>query len=183
MRHRRHGVKREHSVIDGFGPVYERLARLPGVEGVIPGRIANNPTHHPGLVLKVETPTGFKLLAKTTTSIQEVFLITRDGAREQVRASLGGLLARPAPARSAPAARTRRPPAAGRTRRNPGVLPAGPRHREPIRYSAPWGVPGTPVGHGVDAQTRRRLLWLRLRRVRWRRRFGAVLRRAPRRGA
>jgi hypothetical protein len=191
MRHRRRGVKREHSVIGDFAAVFERLARQSGVQGVIPGRIAANPTRHPGLVLKAETATGFKLFAKTTTGIQEVFLIVRDGRREAVLSELAPFLARPAAGRpapdpdrdDAPGARRRRKPTRGRRGagwRNPGVLPAAPWRSELVRYTADWRPTASPLGEGLDEPTRRRLLLLRLRRSRWRRRFGVPLRRAPR---
>lgn len=190
MRHRRRGVKREHSVLEAFRPVYERVAALEGVEGVIPGRIAANPTHHPGLVLKGATRTGFKLLAKTTTSIQEVFVIARHGQVEAVRARLAAVLTRPAgdrpatPPREDRARRPARPPGPRRPGagwRNPGIIPVGPTDREPLRFTADWLPAGSRVGERAGEATRRRLLWLRLRRARWRRRFGAALRRAPRR--
>lgn len=200
MKHRRRGVKREHSVIGDFAAVYEQLARLPGVAGVIPGRIASNPTHHPGLVLKVETPTGFKLFAKTTTSIQEVFVITRQDQREAALEALAGVLTRrpraqsrggpepgqagQRPRRGRPAAALRRP---GRVPwRNPGILPAAPWRQQLVRYAADgrghggWESAGATVAEGLrDAATRWRLLVLRLRRARWRRRFGAARRRVP----
>lgn len=200
MKYRRRGVKREHSVIAGFGPVYERLARLPGVAGVIPGRIANNPTHHPGLVLKVETATGFKLFAKTTTSIQEVFVIIRQGQKGTVLGGLGALLTRhhratapPQPGSGPADKRPHRPQPSiqkhpGRVPwRNPGVLPAAPWRQQLVRYTTDgrghggWESAGSTVGEGLrHGATRWRLLVLRLRRARWRRRFGAPARRAPR---
>jgi hypothetical protein len=194
MKYRRRGVKREHSVIEGFAAVFERLAALPGVAGVIPGRIAQNPTRHPGLVLKGETTTGFKLLAKTRTSVQEVFVVARAGARTQVLEGLSPLLARPSstgpsrtggdtagPHRRTPEVSAPRRPPVRKAWRNPGVLPAGPSGRPPVRASTgPAGWPGTlQVGQGVDAATRRRLLWLRLRRARWRRKFGVPRRTVP----
>gem|GEM_PF-4643234 len=198
MKYRRHGVKREHSVIGDFAPVFERLARLAGVAGVIPGRIANNPTRHPGLVLKGETPTGFKLLAKTTTSIQEVFVMARSGARAAALDGLRGMVTRPIETRR-PEREPRRRPAGGGGRtarpwRNPGVLPEGRGQGDPRRYCVDergrgvparglegWRPASASVGESVrDGPTRRRLLVLRLRRARWRRRFGVPSRGVPR---
>lgn len=192
MKYRRRGVKREHAVIGEFAAVFERLARLPGVSGVIPGRIASNPTQHPGLVLKGETATGYKLLAKTTTSIQEVFVTTRAGERAQALEALRAMVTRPsAPAPSRPAAAGRRAgqrQTGSRPWRNPGVLPEGRRSGEPLRYTAAapdprsWRDTPTRLGDALGTgPLRRRLLVLRLRRARWRHRFGAPLRRAPRR--
>ena len=197
VKHRRQGVKREHSVIGDFAAVYERLARLPGVAGVIPGRIANNPTHHPGLVLKTETATGFKLLAKTTTSIQEVFVMAEGGRRETALAGIGGMVTRPTAPRPVP---PRKQPPSGAERgvgrrpwRNPGVLPEGRRNGPLVGYSLdgvgrarggrtrPGSAPGgASIGDSVrSAALRRRLLVLRLRRSRWRRRFGVPRRLVP----
>lgn len=181
MKFRRRGVKREHSVLDAFADLYERLAALTGVAGVIPGRIAHNPTRHPGLVLKHETPTGYKLLAKTRTSVQEVFVVVRAGCQAQVRAALAEfVLARP-PQPPPPPATARRPHPPERTPpwRNPGVLPEGPRGRPPIRYEAVGPRAKPRPGNPQDPVLRRRLWLLRLRRARWRRRFGVPRRCVP----
>ena len=181
MKHRRNGVKREHSILPGFGPLFERLARLPGVGAVIPGRIARNPTHHPGLVLTGETHTGFKLLAKSTSSVQEVFVVTAGDGRTGVRAALQPLLTAPdATAHRPPATRQRRrrrppsPPAAHTPDRVPGARGGG--SGRSVR-----AAPARLADQLADPALRRRLLALRLRSVRWRRRFGNPLRRAPRR--
>lgn len=162
MKFRRQGVKREHSVLAGFAAHFERVARIPGVDGVIPGRIARNPTHHTGLVLTAETQTGFKLLAKSTSGVQEVFIVCGQGTRAAVRAALQPLLA--APTRSAPerprAARPVRRPRASRSIASP---PPGSR-------KAPAGPP--QLGAHLRGPLRQRLLALRLRGARWRHRFG-----------
>lgn len=173
MKFRRQGVKREHSVITGYAPLFERLARIPGVDGIIPGRIAHNPTHHPGLVLKAETQTGFKLLAKTTSSVQEVFLIAGQSARPAVRVALQPLLARPAQAA----------PERGRPPKARGAVP--PRTAAPSRPPLPEGSRPAPrhrpnVGEQLTGPVRRRLLVLRLKGARWRRRFGNRARRVRR---
>ncbi len=178
MKHRRNGVKREHSILPGFGPLFERLARLPGVGAVIPGRIARNPTHHPGLVLSGETHTGFKLLAKSTSSVQEVFLVAAGDGRAGVRGALQPLL-------TAPDATAHRPPATRqRRRRRPPASPAAdwvPAAKGGRSSRSARAAPARLADQLADPAIRRRLLALRLRGVRWRRRFGNPLRRAPRR--
>jgi hypothetical protein len=77
-RHRIKGVKREHSVISGLLPVLERIAALPEVSAVIPGRIAVTRAATPSLELRLgpRTPTGFKLNARKASTTQEVFVVT-----------------------------------------------------------------------------------------------------------
>ena len=185
MKFRRRGVKREHSVLDAFADLYERLAGLAGVTGVIPGRIAHNPTRHPGLVLKHETPTGYKLLAKTNTSVQEVFVVVRSGCQAQVRAALADfVLARPAgdpgqPRRPPTPPRPPRAPKRPPIWRNPGVLPEGPRGRPPVHFESAGPRAKPRPGSPKDPALRRRLWLLRLRRARWRRRFGVPRRQVP----
>jgi hypothetical protein len=190
MRHRRRGVKREHSVLADFASVFERVAALPAVEGVIPGRIANNPTRHPGLVLKGETATGFKLLAKTTTSIQEVFVVVRRGQLPQARQDISALcLPRPPsrPEGDAGAMRARRPRRGGARPGAPGrgpVVPAARWQGDLVRFStaggaAPWLPAQAAVGEAVATPALRRLWVLRLRRTLWKRRFGVPRRTVP----
>lgn len=181
MKFRRKGVKREHSIIAEFTAVFEELARLDGVTGVIPGRIANNPTAHPGLVLKNETATGFKLLAKTRTAIQEVFVICKAGQRPAVVRAIEPHLVRPSS--KPPAGRDARRVKASKSlpqRSTRAVLPAPRWQGEPVRYSADPHprAPRHPLT--TDPGTYRRLYVLRLRRSRWRRRYGVPSRRVHR---
>lgn len=194
LKFRRRGVKREHSILADFAAAFERVAALPAVEGVIPGRIAQNPTAHPGLVLKTETTTGFKLLAKTRESVQEVFVIVRRGQRDQAFAALSAMSTRPTGPTAAPRSEARRrksrpTPPAGRG--GSGVVPAARWQGQLVRYAAgtppaDW-APATAslLATGGDPALRRRLWTLRLRRARWRQRFGSPLRRVgrPRRRA
>lgn len=181
MKFRRKGVKREHSVIAEFAAVFEDLARLEGVTGVIPGRIANNPTAHPGLVLKNETATGFKLLAKTRTAIQEVFVICKAGQRSAVQRAIEPLLVRPSSKPSAGSG-ARRPkanqPLPQRSTR--AVLPAPRWQGQPVRYSTGPHLGTSRHSLTTDPVTTRRLYVLRLRRSRWRRRYGVASRRVHR---
>lgn len=188
MKHRRHGVKREHHMLQELAPALERLAALPEVQAVIPGRIARNTTAHPGLVLKAETAAGFKLLAKTRTSIQEVFVVVASGQRGAALQALRQLTQqgpdrprhRPGPAAPSPpraATRSARQ-SAGRARRSP-LLPTGRAQGPLVRW--PGGSQALQLGERLAARdTRRRLLAMRLQGAHWRHRLGMPLRRVAR---
>lgn len=88
-RYRQKKVKREHSIIEGLLPVLERIASLPGVQSVTPGRI--NPRSRPGspgVRFQYVTETGLKLLGRSNAAVQEVFVVTDEPERvlEQLRA-------------------------------------------------------------------------------------------------
>jgi len=71
-------IKREHTVIREIGPLLQEIAQHAEIKSVLPGRI-NQRTgsgHQPYLQLQYITETGFKLLGKTSSSIQEVFVVT-----------------------------------------------------------------------------------------------------------
>ena len=71
-------IKREHTVIKEIGELLQEVARISQVKSVLPGRI-NQRTgsgHQPYLQLQYITETGFKLLGKTSSSVQEVFVVT-----------------------------------------------------------------------------------------------------------
>lgn len=87
------GVKRKHQIIEGTLPMLEAIAEIEGVKKVIPGEISYSPRRKAGptrLKLTRETPTGFKLLALSGGSVQEVFVVV-SGPREEIRKSLGSL--------------------------------------------------------------------------------------------
>lgn len=78
-RYRQNKVKREHSIIEGLLPTLERIASLPGVHGVTPGRIRpRSRPGPPGIRLQYLTETGFKLLARSNTAVQEVFVVANE---------------------------------------------------------------------------------------------------------
>lgn len=79
-RHRRGGVKREHHLIPGLGPVLDDLAQHDLVSSIIPGRIRVGKARTPGLAVRVQapTPTGHKLGARAGTLVQEVFVVGPD---------------------------------------------------------------------------------------------------------
>lgn len=91
-RHRIKGVKREHSVLSGLLPILERIAAMPTVSSVIPGRIAVTRAAVPTLELRLgpRTPTGLKLNARKASTTQELFVITTkpDETIEALRAEI-----------------------------------------------------------------------------------------------
>ncbi|MGM0502537.1 MAG: DUF2103 domain-containing protein [Bacillota bacterium] len=77
-KYRTNKIKQEHTIIDDVLPLLEEVAKLSVIKSVIPGRInqrggSGMPAH---LKLKYDTPSGIKILAKNSSSIQEVFVVT-----------------------------------------------------------------------------------------------------------
>ncbi len=71
-------IKQEHTIIEDVLPLLENVAKLSSVKSIIPGRINRRggsgvPPH---LKLKYNTPSGIKILAKNSSSVQEVFVVT-----------------------------------------------------------------------------------------------------------
>ncbi|NJE02447.1 DUF2103 domain-containing protein [Thermococcus sp. JdF3] len=87
-RHFKRGVKREHHFLKGLEKPLERIAAIPGVKKVIPGRIYASDSR--GFEIKVtrETPAGLKLVAKSNGSVQEVFLVVDRAERDRVRSEI-----------------------------------------------------------------------------------------------
>jgi len=83
-KHFKKGVKREHHFLKGLEKPLERIAAIPGVKKVIPGRIYASDCR--GFEIKVsrETQTGLKLVAKSNGSVQDVFLMVDKADRERV---------------------------------------------------------------------------------------------------
>lgn len=72
-------IKQEHTIIDDIYPLLLKVSDLEEVHSIIPGRInrrSGNGGIRPHLTLKYNTPTGIKLIAKTNSSLQEVFVVT-----------------------------------------------------------------------------------------------------------
>lgn len=77
-KHRWEKIKREHTVISEIIPLLQEIAELDDVQSIIPGRInrRRGSGHQPYLQLQYVTETGLKLLGKTSSSVQEVFIVT-----------------------------------------------------------------------------------------------------------
>ena len=97
FRYVKHGVKREHGIIEGILPLLEQISKLEGVEKVIPALIYRSSVRRskqPELRLQRETPSGFKLLAHSKRSIQEIFIVVERTKKEEVKHKLKDFLER-----------------------------------------------------------------------------------------
>jgi len=82
------GVKRKHQILPKILPKLEAIAKLEGVEKVVPAVISYSPRRRAGgptLRLTRETKAGFKLLAHSGGAIQEVFVVVAKEKREEVK--------------------------------------------------------------------------------------------------
>ncbi|GBC88749.1 MAG: DUF2103 domain-containing protein [Hydrogenobacter thermophilus] len=77
---RKDKVKMEHSLLEGLEEHLRIISSFEGVKSIIPGRISrqNRGRGSKGIFLKYRTSTGFKLLYKSGTSTQEVFVVCTD---------------------------------------------------------------------------------------------------------
>ncbi len=77
-KYRANKIKQEHTIIEDVRPLLENLAKLTVVKSIIPGRInrRSGSGMQPYLKLKYNTPSGIKILAKNSSSLQEVFVVT-----------------------------------------------------------------------------------------------------------
>ena len=77
-KYRDNKIKKEHTILEDIQPLLEEIAVIPGVKSIIPGRI--NQRSGSGmeayLQLKYNTPSGLKIIGKTSSSLQEVFVVT-----------------------------------------------------------------------------------------------------------
>ena len=81
MKHRKNKIKRQHGIIKGLKKFLEHnVSSLDSVEGIIPGRIKVGKTPGENLVVSYQysTVSGAKLIGRSGTSVQEVFVITKD---------------------------------------------------------------------------------------------------------
>jgi hypothetical protein len=86
-RPKRTGIKCQHGMIQGLRGALEEVSSWPEVRSIIPGEIRPSKGPGSGLTLKVQYPTatGIKLLAKTGTAVQEVFVVTSEPSAVQTR--------------------------------------------------------------------------------------------------
>jgi len=79
-KYRKGKAKLEHHLLEGLEEYLEKLNYLECVKAIIPGRIArqNGGRGSKGLFLKYRTASGYKLLYKNGTSVQEVFIVCDD---------------------------------------------------------------------------------------------------------
>jgi hypothetical protein len=89
MKHRKNKIKRQHSIIKGLGSFLETyVSPLAEVESIIPGEIKVGKKPGENLVVryKYSTVSGAKLIARSGTSVQEVFVVTSnpEGLKEVI---------------------------------------------------------------------------------------------------
>ena len=81
MKYRKNKIKQEHGIIKGLKKFLENnISILDSVEGIIPGRIKVGKTPGENLIVTYQynTVSGAKLIARSGTSVQEVFVITNN---------------------------------------------------------------------------------------------------------
>lgn len=76
MRHRDGKVKIMHTIIGDYGRVLRQMAELDEVESILTGTISPSKSYKESLTFQYFTDNGLKLLAKTTTAVQEIFIVT-----------------------------------------------------------------------------------------------------------
>lgn len=76
-RHRRGGVKQQHSIIPGIRKRLQRIAACPHVQAVTPGRISPAiGSQQPVIVFQYFQETGMKLSGKIPGAVQEIFVVS-----------------------------------------------------------------------------------------------------------
>lgn len=81
MKYRKNKIKTEHSIIKGLRRFLEdNVSVLDQVTGIIPGEIKVGRSTGENLAVsyKYNTRSGAKLIARSGTSVQEVFIITKN---------------------------------------------------------------------------------------------------------
>ncbi len=77
-KYRQAKVKRQHHVLKELEPQLRFLSSLPSVSGVIPGIIRPKSGSQIGLTFQYFTPSGLKLIGRSSGAAQEVFVISQD---------------------------------------------------------------------------------------------------------
>jgi hypothetical protein len=65
--------------LPGLIPLLERLTEQPGIDTITPAVLRQTRSHAPHLQIKVSVPIrgGFKLIARKSKTVQEVFILTQ----------------------------------------------------------------------------------------------------------
>jgi hypothetical protein len=95
-RYRINKIKRMHSIVHGLLPILEDMARHPAIAQITPGRISGN--RHAddyNVTMQYFTESGMKLIARTPTSVQEVFIVTSEPEEVQIWLINEGLIEAP----------------------------------------------------------------------------------------
>ncbi|NMB45405.1 MAG: hypothetical protein GX998_03215 [Firmicutes bacterium] len=76
-KHRRGGVKQQHSIVPGIRKRLQKIAACPYVRAVTPGRIsAAVGSQQPMIVFQYFQKTGMKLSGKVPGAVQEIFVVS-----------------------------------------------------------------------------------------------------------
>lgn len=75
MRHRDGKLKVMHTIIGDFAKTLRQIAELETVESILTGTIAPSKGYREELTFQYFTDNGLKLLARTTTAVQEIFIV------------------------------------------------------------------------------------------------------------
>ena len=81
MKYRKNKIKQEHGIIKGLKRFLEdNVSSLDSVDVIIPGLIKVGKTPGENLIVSYQysTVSGAKLIGRSGTSVQEVFVITKD---------------------------------------------------------------------------------------------------------
>ncbi len=81
MKYRKNKIKTEHSIIKGLRRFLEdNVSCLDQVTGIIPGeiKVGRSTGENLSVGYKYNTQSGAKLIARSGTSVQEVFIITKN---------------------------------------------------------------------------------------------------------
>lgn len=70
-----------HRIIGDYAKVLDAIGKIDGVHSVVTGVISLNKSEFEEMTFQYFTDTGIKLLAKTTDSVQEIFVICKEKNR------------------------------------------------------------------------------------------------------
>lgn len=148
MRHRDGKLKIMHSIIGNFSKTLRSVAALESVDSILTGTISPSKSYREGLTFQYFTDNGLKLLAKTTTAVQEIFVVTREPELVLDELEKSGLID------------TRRDDVRhGPSRKRPPGRPGDRRDRRRTGWNAPADPgPERPAQRGDDPVTVRQLL-------------------------
>ena len=92
MKHRKQKIKRQHGMIKGLHKfLRDNISTLGFVEGIVPGQINVGSATGENLIVrfKYSTISGAKLIARSGSSVQEIFVITN--SPEKLRQAIESL--------------------------------------------------------------------------------------------
>ena len=94
-KYRHDKIKRQHHVVQDLEPGLEFLANLESVDGIIPAVISRKKGGTLGLTFQYNTPSGLKLIGRSSGAVQEIFVITKDPQAVLQALYDAGLIRRP----------------------------------------------------------------------------------------